>query len=104
MTLLTTEIRNALPALYATEKTPLEEKVVVCKFFDPTSGWTWYVIEGGEDEGEFLFWGLVVGHEDEFGYFTLGELTATRGRRGLPIERDLYFSPCKLSELREVAR
>jgi hypothetical protein len=93
MTLLTPEIRQQLPRLYATEKTPLLEKVAVVKFFDPCSGWTWYAVEGQEDDGEFLFWGLVRGHEDEWGYFSLAELAGVRNRRGLPIERDLYFRP-----------
>jgi hypothetical protein len=99
MPLLTDAIRNALPALYATEQTPLAEKQILCKFFDPCSAWTWYAVEGGEDEGEFLFWGLVRGHEDEWGYFSLAELESLRGRVGLPIERDRYFTPCAVGEL-----
>jgi len=45
------------------------------------------------------FFGLVKGFEEEFGYFTLSELEGVTGPMGLKIERDLYFKPCKLSEL-----
>ena len=93
MTLLTAEIRRQLPPLYATEAVPLAAKQIVCKFFDPASAWTWYVVEGQEEEGDFLFWGLVQGDCDEWGYFSLAELQATRNRLGLPIERDCHFEP-----------
>ena len=44
------------------------------KFFLPGTGWTWYVTEGSQQEGDFLFFGFVVGLESEFGYFLLSEL------------------------------
>lgn len=104
MQLLTKEIKEQIPALYSQEKE--SDPVVYVKFFDPTGSWTWYATEGEEyDEGDFLFFGLVVGFEPELGYFTLSQLkTAKNGCRGiqaLPIERDLYFKPCRLSEVKE---
>ena len=50
-----------------------------------------------EFDGEDLFFGWVVGFEQEPGYFRLSELAAARGPFGLPIERDLHFSPTRLS-------
>ena len=47
--------------------------------------------EGSEQEN-FLFFGYVVGHEAEWGYFRLSELEVVRGPGGLWIERDLYFN------------
>lgn len=44
-----------------------------------------------------LFFGLVIGHEPELGYFSVDELEQVRGRLGLPIERDLHFTPAPLS-------
>ncbi len=45
--------------------------MVICKFFDPTSQWTWYVIEGQKQEdGDWLFFGYVIGVVAELGYFT----------------------------------
>ena len=94
MKLLPKELREKLPPLYANggEKDPL----VVCKFFHPRSGWTWYPIEF---DGENLFLGLVKGHGVELGYFTLIEIEAFRDSWGLGIERDRHFQPVRLSEV-----
>ena len=89
MQLLTTELRVQLPKLYAQET--VEDPIVYGKFFTPDSNWTWYVTEGDEDDGDFRFFGYVVGFEKEWGYFVLSELESARGPLGLPIERDLYF-------------
>jgi len=94
--LLTKELRAKLPKLYQTEATPAEEKIAVAKFFTPDSSWTWYAVEF---DGEDLFFGLVHGFEKEWGYFSLRELQAVRGPWGLPVERDLYFSPTKIKEV-----
>ena len=114
MQLLTQEIKQKLPALYSQEN--VEDPLVICKFFDPTGSWTWYAAEGSpvDENGyfdtdkpkvDFLFFGLVVGGESELGYFSLKELTeAKQGLRGiqaLPIERDLCFTPCRLSEIKK---
>ena len=85
--------------------------MVICKFFLPDAAWTWYAIEGSPVDGagyydtdkpkvDFLFFGLVSGIEDELGYFSLAELTSVRGKLGLPVERDLYFKPTRLSEVK----
>jgi hypothetical protein len=95
MKLLTKALRKRLPPLYATEHEP--DPMVICKFFYPDASWTWYAVEY---DGEDLFFGLVDGFEVELGYFSRSELEANRGKLGLPIERDMYFEPCRLSELR----
>lgn len=94
MMLLTKELRAKLPPLDATanEKDPL----VVCKFFYPDFNWTWYAIEF---DGKDVFYGLVDGYERELGSFSLTELTQNHGKLGCPIERDRWFTPCRLSEL-----
>jgi hypothetical protein len=94
MKLLTKEILKKLPKLYSTEK--VKDPVVQVKFFTPWAGWTWYATEYNPDKR--VFFGLVVGHETELGYFSLDELEEVRGPAGLKIERDLYFTPCPLSE------
>ncbi len=103
MQLLTKELREKIPALYSQENEI--DPMVYIKFFDPTGSWTWYVTEGEERDEDFLFFGFVIGHDAELGYFTLNQLTsAKRGRVGywaLPIERDLYFTPCRLSKVKE---
>jgi hypothetical protein len=52
-------------------------------------------------DGEDFFFGLVIGLEIEFGYFSLSELQSVKGPLGLPIERDLHFEPKSLRELRD---
>ena len=54
-----------------------------------------------EFDGDDIFFGLVIGLEIEFGYFSLSELQSVRGPLGLPIERDLHFEPKSLRELRD---
>lgn len=89
MKLLTKEIIDNLPALYSTESVPLKDKIVICKFFAPWNSWTWYVFEGEKQEdGDYLFFGIVHGHEKECGYFSLSELQSIRWPFGLKIERD----------------
>lgn len=94
-------LAEAIPPLYATEG--MADPVVRCKFFTPDSSWTWFVLEYSAvapDGAERLCFGLVDGHEKELGYFGLDDLAAVRGPMGLKIERDLYFRPCPLSQVR----
>ncbi len=97
MKLLTKKLRERLPPLYAQQET--EDPMVHIKFFTPDSNWTWYVTEGNAQDDDFIFFGFVEGLEREWGYFALSELESARGPWGLPIERDLYFSPAPFSEV-----
>ena len=92
MKLLTKEVLEKLPPLYSQEE--VKDPMVICKFFYPDFDWTWYAIEF---DGKDLFYGLVNGFDQELGYFRLSELLSNTGKLGLPIERDLYFRPQKLS-------
>jgi hypothetical protein len=40
--------------------------------------------------------------EVELGYFALSELESARSPQGLPVERDLYFEPKTLRELKDL--
>ena len=87
MKLLTKEIRQSLPGLYATEDE--KDPMVHVRFFSPWMDWTWYA---AEFDGKNLFFGLVEGSETEWGYFSLSELKSLRGPCGVPaVERDLHF-------------
>ena len=99
MKLMTKAIEKKLPGLYATEELPAEEKVVQVKFFSPYTGWTWYGVEYSPEDK--LFFGLVQGFEQEWGYFSLEELESARGAGGkLPlVERDECFKPKTIGEL-----
>jgi hypothetical protein len=96
MKLLTKELLKKLPPLYSQEK--VEDPMVIAKFFHPCSNWTWYAIE--YDPEEKLFYGYVIGFENELGYFSLTELESIKVL-GLGIERDLYFDPTPLSVIKE---
>ena len=95
MTLLTKKIREDLPKLYANEGN--DDAKVIVKFFTPDSNWTWYATEF---DGVDTFFGLVDGQEKELGYFSLSELESVNGPVGLKVERDLWFEPTPLSELK----
>src|ERR1700737_3352611 len=97
MKLLSDELRAKLPPLYSQESEA--EPVVYAKFFLPGTGWTWYVTEGSSEGEEFLFFGLVVGLESEFGYFLLSELEGVVSPMGLKVERDLSFREGKLTDV-----
>lgn len=87
----------ALPPLYANEELG-EDAIAHLKLFCPWSNWTWYASE--LDPKERRCFGVVVGHEREYGYFTIGELEELRGPGGLQIERDLHWTPKPLKECR----
>lgn len=103
MKLLTKELERALPPLGSQAEN--DNPTIRAKFFTPDSNWTWYVIEGefSEDHNGWLFFGLVDGLEREFGYFTLGQLQEVRGKLGLPVERDRYWTPKPVSEVQAKA-
>lgn len=95
MKLITKALRRKLPPLYSQDGK--EGKAIAqAKFFTPDSSWTWYATEF---DGDDTFFGLVDGHEKELGYFLLSHLRSIRGKLGLPIERDLYFTPKPLDEI-----
>jgi hypothetical protein len=99
MKLITKAIERTLPKRYSQENNPNPNAVV--KFFTPWSNWTWYVLEGEKQEdGDYLFFGYVVGHDSELGYFSLNELMSVRGPVGLKIERDLWFKPTPLNDIK----
>lgn len=110
-----------MPPLYSGEEKGLQVLALV-KFFTPDGGWTWYASEASAvmndgsqkaltdvdpnnpDVDDVVFFGLVNGLELELGYFLLSELKQTRGTFGLPVERDLYYTPKTLGELLEQHR
>ena len=96
MKLITKRLRKQLPALGETCENP--DPNVLCKFFYPDFHWTWY---GIEFDGKDIFFGFVDGDFPELGSFSLVELQNCSGKWGLPLERDRYFTPCRLSELRK---
>jgi len=95
MKLMTADLRTQLPFLYTNED--VVDPIAIAKYFTPWAGWTWYATEF---DGKDTFFGLVDGQDKELGYFSLSELESISGPVGLKIERDLWFEPTPLSELK----
>lgn len=65
----------------------------VVKLFTPNAGATWLLTEIDPDDHDRAFGLCDLGQGfPELGYVSLQELASLRGRWGLPIERDLYFT------------
>ena len=96
MQLLTKEILDRFKKIGSQENA--DDPEIVVKFFDPTSSWKWYATE--YDPKNKIFFGLVHGHEKEWGSFSLEELESVKGLFGLGIERDLHFRYQKVSAVK----
>jgi hypothetical protein len=96
MKLMSKELRKKIPPLYSQEN--VKDPIVYAKYFMPDSHWTWYVLEF---DGKDTFFGYVDGDYQELGYFSLSELESIRGPLGLEVERDLYWKPKPLSEVKK---
>ena len=97
MDLLPQELRQTLPSLYSQESS--SAPIVHAKLFTPDAGCTWFIIEGSEEDGDWLLFGYVIGLEEEWGYFLLSEIASAQGPLGLPVERDLWFQPGPIDEV-----
>jgi hypothetical protein len=93
MLLLPPEIEAGIPPPYSQEE--VKDPMCVVKFFALGSNWTWYVIEYNPKDR--ICYGYVIGHEAELGYFSMDELESL----GALIERDIYFTPAPLSEIKK---
>lgn len=95
--LLNEELRKALPNLRAQEG--VKDPIVYAAFLFAASGWIWFVTEGEpRGDGDFLFFGYVIGFESEWGHFALSELEEVNVR-GLRVERDFSFEPLPFSQI-----
>jgi Protein of unknown function (DUF2958) len=89
------ELRSLVPPLHSQKGT--DDPIVYLKFFSE-SGLIWYATEGSAVDDDFVFFGFVIGLEDEWGEFSLSEL-ATCARSGLAIEREAHFKPERFSRI-----
>lgn len=76
------------------------------KLFSPDGSATWLISECDPDDPDRLFGLCDLGFGcPELGYVSLAEITAVRGKLGLPVERDDHFIADKpLSAYAEAAR
>ncbi len=102
--LMTEKLAVAIPAIGASEHVAdCDDILAHAKLFSPYSNWTWYITEWDADTGQCF--GLVEGFETELGYFDLTELAETTVLGGVPaVERDLYWQPMTLGEIKSGSR
>ena len=97
--LIPDELLSSIPDLYETEGSL--NPTLFIRLFTPDSNWTWYVIEFSKEDRDTCY-GYVQGLENELGYFSIKELESVRsGYFGLPIERDLSFTPTPFSTIKK---
>jgi hypothetical protein len=95
-------LTKALEERFATVGSQAEvaDPWIIAKFFNPCGAGTWYATE--YDPATQVFFGYVSifgDHNDEWGSFALVELEAYKGPLGIGIERDLYFTEKRASEV-----
>jgi len=93
LTRLTQAETRRIPALYATDAVPLNEKVAQARFFFGGRG-AFYVLERDPSTGEmFGFW--VSEHGNDLNELTYADAETMRAVRA---EKDRFFSPKNLVE------
>lgn len=95
---------DSIPPLYATEETPLPDKIVHTRYFVPGGTGTWFVMElDRSDDVQALAFGWADLGYGELGYFDLVALESTRvdlvGRPPVVVERDTNWTPRPWSEV-----
>ena len=96
--LMTKEMLERVPELYAQEEIDLADKEVHAAYIIPfKSNWTWYMTEYDRESGEAF--GLVVGIEPEWGYFNLNELKELNAQRLVLEDFPKTFQEIKDTEL-----
>ncbi len=73
--------------------------IIICKLFNPCGGETWY-LTAYYPEKQLAFGYMTGGAVNELGYVSIDELEAIELPLHMKIERDLYFLPCRLDEIR----
>jgi len=97
MQLLTKVLEKRFAKIGSQQNT--KDPIVIAKFFNPTGIETWYATEYEPEEKTFFGYASIYrDHCDEWGYFSLAELTSAKGKFGLGIERDLHCGEKKISE------
>lgn len=96
--LMTDEMLERVPELYAQEDVALADKEVHAAYIIPfRSNWTWYMTEYDRESGDAF--GLVLGIEPEWGYFNLEELKELNAQRLILEDFPKTFRELKDTEL-----
>lgn len=91
--LVTERMAKNVPDILGNSDIDNKDKVVQAIYFVPFRDWTWYLTELNQNSN--LAFGLVAGHEVEWGYFSIDEL------KEIKAERLLNFTPKTFEELKD---
>jgi len=91
------ELRKNIPQLG--EASEQSDPIVWIKLSAAALGTTWYVIEAQWLATDAIFYGYVVGWDEELTYFNRSDLELLSAQEGAPIENDSSFTPCRLSDV-----
>ncbi len=98
MRLMTKQLEKRFAQVGSQEN--VSDPVIIAKFFNPTGAGTWYATEYDPKDRIFFGYVSIFGDDnDEWGSFSLTELESVRVAFGLGIERDLYWTEKKASEV-----
>lgn len=98
--LMTDEMLERVPELYAQEDVALADKEVHAAYIIPfRSNWTWYMTEYDRESGDAF--GLVLGIDPEWGYFNLEELKELNAQRLILEDFPKTFRELKDTELKK---
>ena len=102
--LMTKELGAKIPMIGANEDVDdFDDVLAPAKLFSLHTGWRWFITEWNPLTG--LCFGLVEGFEVELDYFDLTELAETTVLGKVPaVERDLYWEPKTIGEIRRQSR
>jgi len=90
-------LEKKLPPLYSQDGKGMDA-TVHAKFFDPQGQATWHLTEYDPKTGDAFGHADMGFGEGEMGYFNVWEIGQTKGKMGLPMERDMYFEPKSLND------
>jgi hypothetical protein len=73
--------------------------MVWVKFTCEEAGWSWYIIEMQPLQQDAIFYGYIIGWDEELTHFNQSDLELQSAERDYPIVQDKGFMPCRLSEV-----
>lgn len=104
MELLPEHLRASLPPLKSQEHLEPGDRIVYANYFIPGITYAWFVTEGEEQDGNFVFFGYIINQDgEEWNHFPLRELEEVNEKveelkdvmdmTGLSVERVPNFKP-----------
>lgn len=101
MRLMTAELKKRFAKVGSQEH--VKDPVIIAKFFNPTGAGTWWATEYDPENKMIFGYASIFGDwNDEWGYSSLEELESYKGPLGIGIERDLYWTEKRVSQIPEI--